>query len=73
MKLFRNVQAPHAHVVDIHAKHALVTARLGGEHIFVSANEISAWGCEWVLTNLEICESLVCMRPRYDFTPEDTT
>ena len=39
----------------------------------VVVNEISAWWCKWVLTNLGICESPVCTRPRYDFTPEDTT
>ena len=66
-------QCARAHVLDTHAKYALVTARLGREHIFVSVNEISAWGCEWVLTNLGIRESTVCTRPRYDFTQEDTT
>ena len=33
-----------------YAKYALVTARLGREHVFVSAKEIPAWGRKWVLT-----------------------
>ena len=39
----------------------------------VVVNEMSAWWCKWVLTNLGIRESPVCTRPRYDFTQEDTT
>ena len=55
----RRTRMPSTHMQNTH----LSPARLGGEHIFVSMNEISAWGRKWVLTNLGLVNPQ-CARAR---------